>query len=105
MSKDISAVSTPTACTPYCAPRNQLEQSLAVIWSETLKKHVDVIGVNDTLRELGSTHSLIVIQLITRIAAEFGIELPLAEVLAKPTISQTAVLIESIRREKSLGQR
>lgn len=100
MSNTISAATPPTRRVPYCAPRNQVEQSLAVIWAETLKLNVDTVGINDSLLDLGGTHSLLVIQLIVRIAGEFGVELPIGEVLSQPTISQQAVLIERIRQQK-----
>ena len=98
MSNAIRAATPLTRRVPYCAPRNQVEQSLAVIWAEILKLDVDTVGINDSLLDLGGTHSLLIIQLIVRIAGEFGVELPLAEVLSQPTISQQAVLIESFRQ-------
>lgn len=101
MSNTISAATPSTRRVPYCAPRNQVEQSLAIIWAETLKLTVDTVGINDSLVDVGGTHSLLIIQLIVRIAAEFGVELPLAEVLSQPTISQQAMLIERIRQQKS----
>jgi phthiocerol/phenolphthiocerol synthesis type-I polyketide synthase E len=100
MSNTISAITGSSERT-YVAPRNQLEQSLAVIWSETLKRDINAIGINDTLQDLGGLHSLAIIQLIGRIADEFEVELPIADVVANPTISQVAGLIEAMRGAKT----
>ncbi|HKR94075.1 MAG TPA: phosphopantetheine-binding protein [Candidatus Angelobacter sp.] len=85
----------------YVAPRNQVEQSLAVIWSETLKRDINSIGINDSLQDLGALHSLTIVQMIGRIADEFGVELPIADVVTHPTISQVAELIGAMRGAKT----
>jgi acyl carrier protein len=103
MSNTISAIAGPSE-RQYAGPRNQVEQSLAVIWSETLKLDLNAVGINDSLQVLGGLHSLTIIQLIGRVADEFGVELPIADVVAHPTISQVAELIEAMRGEKAMAQ-
>jgi myxalamid-type nonribosomal peptide synthetase MxaA len=77
-------------CT-YIAPRTEIERTLADIWTQVLK--VDPIGVHDTLLELGGD-SLHAMKLITRIAAEFKVDVSVVEVLQSPTIEQLTQLIE-----------
>ena len=100
MSKAINATNGSSNRGAYTAPRNEVEQSLAMIWSEILKLDVNTIGIDDSLLDVGGSHSLVIIQLIGRIADEFGVELPIADVLTQSTISKLAALIESIRGEK-----
>jgi acyl carrier protein len=98
-----STAVAPAQQTPYTAPRNSMEQALAVIWSETLKIDIGTIGIHNSLMELGGAHSLLVIQIIGRITDQFNVELPLAEVLTQPTINQLAALIADLRSEKPTG--
>jgi acyl carrier protein len=101
MSNSISAVTSSAGRAPYCAPRNDVEQVLAAIWSEILKLDMNIIGIHDSLKDLGGLQSLIIVQLVARIAVTFGVEIPISEILAQPTISQMATLIESARGEKT----
>ena len=101
MSNTINTATLSTKRAPYCAPRNKVEHSLAVIWSETLKLDVATIGTNDSFLDLGGAHSLVIIQLIAMIADAFGVEIPIADILAQPTISQLAALIENMRGEQA----
>lgn len=101
MNDGISTATSPDERAPYCAPRNDLEQSLATIWSETLQLDVNTIGIHDTLKDLGGMHSLVIVQLVGRIAIAFNVELLITEIFAQPTISQIAVIIESARKEKA----
>ena len=94
-----STAVAPAQRTPYIAPRNPMEQALAAIWAETLKIDISTIGIHNSLMELGGAHSLLIIQMIGKIADQFNVELPLAEVFAQPTVSQLAALITSMRGE------
>jgi thioesterase domain-containing protein/acyl carrier protein len=68
----------------YVAPRNQIEQLLAEIWSEVLDvKH---IGVFDHFFELGG-HSLSATRLISKVQLKFQIEFPLRMIFIEPTIA------------------
>jgi arthrofactin-type cyclic lipopeptide synthetase C len=101
MSNGISTAAPPAGRPPYCAPSNDLERSLVAIWSETLQLDGNTIGIHDTLKDLGGMHSLVIVQLVARIAVAFGIELPISEIIAQPSISQIAVLVESARKQKA----
>lgn len=101
MSNSISTATSPAPRPPYCAPRNELEQLLTTVWSETLQLDGDTIGIHDSLGDLRGLHSLLIVELVARIAVAFDIELSIIEILAQPTISQIGVLIESARKEKA----
>jgi acyl transferase domain-containing protein/acyl carrier protein len=77
--------------TPYEAPRNELEESMAVIWQELLG--IDKIGVHDNFFELGGD-SLLAIQLKARLRNAFEVEPPLRALFEKPTVAELAEAIE-----------
>lgn len=77
------------------APRTSVEESLLAIWSQTLNLNAETIGIEDSYLDIGGANSLLIIQLIARILEHFNVEIPLAEVLAHPTISQLAAIIEA----------
>ena len=71
----------------YVAPRTPLEETLAVIWTETLE--LPKVSVRDSFFELGG-HSLQAIRAMARIENEFGIELPLSVLFQAPTVEAMA---------------
>ena len=81
----------------YEAPRNELEEKLAAIWSEVLR--VENIGINDNFFELGG-HSLKATLLVAKIHKELNVALALKEVFMSPTIKGISKHLESI--EKSI---
>jgi amino acid adenylation domain-containing protein len=68
----------------YVAPRNQLERLVAGVWSEVLG--ADRVGVYDDFFSLGG-HSLLATQVISRLRARAGIDMPLRAMFEHPTIS------------------
>jgi amino acid adenylation domain-containing protein len=80
------------------SPRDEVELGLALIWQELLG--VESIGITDNFFDAGG-HSLLAIQLISRIDERYGQRLPLASLFEFGTIEQLARLI---RREKVLKQ-
>jgi len=74
-------------------PRNPVEEQLAGIWREVLKR--DQIGINDNFFDLGG-HSLFAIQIISRVRNAFRVELPLFSFLDTPTIADLAAKISEI---------
>ena len=68
----------------YVAPRNQVEQVMAEIWSEVLA--VKKVGVFDHFFEIGG-HSLSATRLIARLKSVFQIDFPLRSIFIEPTIA------------------
>ncbi len=69
----------------FVAPRNELEQQLAKIWSELLK--IQSIGIEDNFFALGG-HSLLATQVMSRIQTFYSLSIPLRYIFEYPTIAQ-----------------
>ena len=80
----------PNLAQPYVEPRNQLEKTLAEIWSEVLG--FDQIGVFDGFMELGG-HSLLATRLVSRINNSLGLELSVKTLFEATTISALANIV------------
>ncbi len=76
------------------APRTATEARIAEIWQTLLG--LDRVGVNDDFFALGG-HSLVAARLAMRVSADLGVDLPLQEVFAQPTVAGQAELIDSRR--------
>jgi amino acid adenylation domain-containing protein len=83
--------SRPSLPTPYIAPRNQLEQTLAEIWQQFLG--IDQIGIFDEFFDLGGD-SLIAVQLIAKLHEVVQVELSPHSFLEASTIAELAQLIK-----------
>ncbi|WP_341809873.1 phosphopantetheine-binding protein, partial [Paraburkholderia tropica] len=68
----------------YEAPQGETEQTIAALWAELLG--VERVGRHDNFFALGG-HSLLATQLMSRVRARFGVELPLRELFEAPTIA------------------
>ncbi|NES13760.1 MULTISPECIES: non-ribosomal peptide synthetase [Micromonospora] len=77
----------PQPGSPYVAPRNQLERTIAGIWRELLG--VDQIGVDDNFFELGG-HSLLMAEARARLAEAAGRDVTLVELFQFPTVGALA---------------
>nr|UZC79429.1 KrmA [uncultured bacterium] len=71
----------------YEAPRNEIEQRLAEVWSTVLKRQQ--IGIHDDFFDTGG-HSLLAIELLSHIQHVFDQPLPLDFLFQNPTIAQLA---------------
>lgn len=80
------------------APRDQTELELLQIWQELLGS--EDIGIDDNFFDVGG-HSLLGVQLMSRIDEKFGRHLPLASLFEHGTVEQIA---RSISREETSGQ-
>jgi amino acid adenylation domain-containing protein len=78
---------TPDACE---APAGRIEQAIAGIWQELLDRKR--VNRHDHFFELGG-HSLLAVRLATRLRAEFGTDLAVRDVFARPTLSSLAKLV------------
>ena len=77
----------------YVAPRSVTEQRVAEIWSQVLG--VKRVGVEENFFELGG-HSLLATQAVSRLRAEFGVEIALRWMFEAPTVARLAKKIESV---------
>jgi acyl carrier protein len=68
-------------------PRNSLEQQIAQIWKDTLK--IPAVGVNDNFFDLGG-HSLLLMQLHSRLVDALGRTFPMLDLLSHPTVAALA---------------
>jgi hypothetical protein len=80
----------PALSTPYVAPRTALESDLASLWAGLLE--LDRVGVQDNFLELGG-HSLIAMQLVTRILNRFALDLSPRLLFETSTVEGQARLI------------
>ncbi|HEX8149651.1 MAG TPA: amino acid adenylation domain-containing protein [Pyrinomonadaceae bacterium] len=71
----------------YKEPLTALEQSIAAIWREVLGR--EKVGLEDNFFDLGG-HSLLLIQVRSKLGATLGRELPVLELFEYPTISLLA---------------
>jgi surfactin family lipopeptide synthetase A/fengycin family lipopeptide synthetase D len=78
----------------YVAPRNPTEEKLLAIWSEVLGR--PGIGVTDNLYEIGG-HSLVTIQIISRISEVFGVDIEISFFFLNPTIEGIASRIDAVK--------
>ncbi|MEC1406796.1 fengycin non-ribosomal peptide synthetase FenC [Bacillus halotolerans] len=74
----------------YTAPRNLTEMKLSQLWEEVLKS--GPVGIHDNFFDRGG-HSLKATALVSRIAKEFGVQVPLKDVFAHPTVEGLASVI------------
>ena len=77
----------------YVAPRNEIEQNLAVIWQELLG--LTQVGVHDNFFELGG-HSLQVMRMISAIRKEMQVEVSVRTLFELTTINALAKYINII---------
>ncbi|WP_260306470.1 non-ribosomal peptide synthetase [Variovorax sp. Sphag1AA] len=72
-------------------PRSSTEQTLWEIWRSVL--HATAFGVDDSFFDLGG-HSLLTMQVASRVRQQLGIELPLALLFEHPTIAGLAARLD-----------
>ncbi|MEI2430263.1 amino acid adenylation domain-containing protein [Lysobacter yananisis] len=82
------------------APRGASETALAKLWQELLG--LARVGRGDHFFELGG-HSLIAVRLLSRIGRTFAIELPLAELFARPRLADLAAAIDARLAQAAQG--
>lgn len=80
-------------------PVSATEKRVATLWCEILG--LARVSVTDNFFDLGGD-SLRATRLITRVRAEFGLDLPFATLVGKSSVAQLAELIDSSTRAESL---
>ena len=83
----------PVLAVEYIAPREGREALLAALWSELLG--VERVGIRDNFFDLGG-HSLLLMRLQGRLAAETGVDLPVLELFEHPTIAALAKRLDEL---------
>jgi amino acid adenylation domain-containing protein len=78
---------------PFVAPRTLLEKVLAEIVQKLIG--LDQVGIEDNFFALGG-HSLMAAELIVKLRARFGVDLPLQVVFESPTIVQLSAEIQRL---------
>jgi hypothetical protein len=81
----------PELPTTFRAPHTATEKALAAIWTGLLQ--LERVGLDDRFFDLGG-HSLLLIQLQTRIADDLGYRVATAELFAHPTIRALAAHLD-----------
>ncbi|HEY0783532.1 MAG TPA: amino acid adenylation domain-containing protein, partial [Thermoanaerobaculia bacterium] len=82
------------------APASAVEARLVALWAEVLG--VARVGVHDSFFHLGG-HSLLATQLISRVRAALGVDLPLSDLFAWPTPAALALRVEEARKRKAVA--
>jgi amino acid adenylation domain-containing protein/FkbM family methyltransferase len=98
---DINSLPAPDAIRPdleeeFAAPRTPIEEVLAGIWSQVLG--IERIGIKDSFFDLGG-HSLLVMQVISRVRRVFNVNLPLRSMFEAPTVAGFAEKVEEALRQ------
>ena len=87
---DVRALPTPEQAqrrATYVAPVTEMEQLLAELWADILK--TQPVGIHDNFFEIGG-HSLLVMQVVSRLQERVGGEIPLRVLFENPTIAELA---------------
>ena len=81
----------PALAAEYVAPRNDVEQTIAIIWQDLLG--IEQVGVYDGFFDLGG-HSLLAIQVISRLREAFPVDVEMRNLLFEaPTVAGIAAVI------------
>jgi amino acid adenylation domain-containing protein len=85
----------------YVAPRTPTEESVAAAWAATLG--IGRVGAHDNFFDLGG-HSLLLVQLHSRLQERFGAALSLAELFQHPTLADLARRLDELREEPAAAE-
>ncbi len=77
----------------YVAPRNDVEERLAGIWSDVLG--IEKVGVYDNFFDLGG-HSLLAARAVSKFRNEFDVEIPLRALFELHTVADIAEYLQTL---------
>jgi amino acid adenylation domain-containing protein len=77
----------------YVGPRNATEETLCRLWQEVLRR--ERVGIHDNFFNIGG-HSLLAVQVISRIKQAFTTEMPFSVLFAAPTVARMAEHIAAV---------
>ena len=78
----------------HTQPLSETEQRVVAIWQEVLG--IDNVAIDDNFFHLGG-HSLMAAQVFSRLRTQLGVQLPLREIYAHPTVAALAGLVDDAR--------
>ncbi|HEY0733697.1 MAG TPA: amino acid adenylation domain-containing protein [Herpetosiphonaceae bacterium] len=87
----------PDLAAEFVAPATPVERDVAAIWSDVLG--VERVGIYDNFFDLGG-HSLLVVQVISRIRTLFQVEIPLRFMFETPTVA--GLVVEIAQKQAAL---
>jgi amino acid adenylation domain-containing protein len=83
----------------FVPPRTPVEDVLATIWAETLRR--DRVGVHDDFFSLGG-HSLLVARIVARVSQTLHVELPMRTLFEASTVAALATEVEKLQQTAAL---
>ena len=86
----------------YVAPQTKIERTIAAIWQQAL--HVDTVGVDDNFFDLGG-HSLLMVQVHSKLRAAFEKEVSMVDLFKHPTIKAMAKHLGQLGDEQPTYQK
>ena len=87
---------------PLAEPQTEVERAIAEVWCGLLR--LDRVGVHGGFFEIGGD-SLLAVQVMARLPAVVGVELPVRTLLERPTIHEVARHVELARATLRLAAR
>jgi amino acid adenylation domain-containing protein len=85
----------PLLCHGFVEPRTEIEELVAQVWRDVLKR--DKVGVYDNFFELGG-HSLVATRVVARLQSTLHVDLALRKLFELPTVAGLAQHIDGLRR-------
>ena len=87
--------------TERTAPRTPVEEEIAGIWREVLRR--DDFGIHDSFFDLGG-HSLLATRVVMRIRESFDVDLPLRRLFERTTVERLAVSVLELLLEQEAAE-
>ncbi|HET9711372.1 MAG TPA: SDR family NAD(P)-dependent oxidoreductase, partial [Pyrinomonadaceae bacterium] len=94
----LKAYARPHMKNEYVSPETEMEKVIVEYWKEIIG--VELIGVHDNFLELGG-HSLMAVQLLSRLRDKFHVDLPVRSFFDSPTVADLVLLIEQEQQVES----